>query len=70
MSNVRTRDYDGPRSLDPACAPDEVDMVPAWRCGGDGAVWKKSDGDACPECGSDTLDLWEIDLLTEMEVPA
>lgn len=68
MSNVRTRDYDGPRSLDPACAPDEVDMVKACECLTCGHEWidARTHADViCLKCGES-----DMDGLRVVEVPA
>ena len=61
MSNVRTRDYDGPRSLDPACADD---YTPEWKvtCDSCGEASEVIGGrpDRCPECAETDLDALTI----------
>ncbi len=54
---VRTRDYAGPRSLDPACAPDDVDTQMTCECLTCGHEWLQRDTPGrCPNCGEDDMD--------------
>lgn len=65
MSNVRTRDYDGPRSLDPACAPDDRETQWKITCDSCGAIAyvrgeKPDQCDRCCETDKDALTITEV----------
>ena len=65
MTNIRTRDYEGPRLLDPQCAPD---YAPEWRvvCDGCGIVYKVASETSpvscafCDESDADALTIREV----------